>query len=137
MHHSFLHVGPQCLRSGRWRLLIGQLGSYCKHQWLMRLRLQLLQVFYGTYLGQEVAIKVLTAGTDNLAQMTKEVRPVKTQGLGSALLIMLEVSSWEYRSWPGGMLCCRAKDSLISCKPCCNLRQEAASAAQLTFQAKL
>ena len=37
--------------------------------------LLLLQVFYGTYLGQEVAIKVLTAGTDNLAQMTREVCP--------------------------------------------------------------
>ena len=38
----------------------------------------LLQVYYGTYLGQEVAVKVLTAGTDNLAQMTKEVRLAAT-----------------------------------------------------------
>ena len=35
-----------------------------------------VQVFYGTLHNQEVAIKVLTAGADNLAQMTKEVRLV-------------------------------------------------------------
>ena len=38
----------------------------------------MVQVYYGTYLGQEVAVKVLTAGTDNLAQMTKEVRLATT-----------------------------------------------------------